>query len=199
MLAWVPQPVLAVCLLFPVTKANVAFKMKQAEDIEKKKEGHVISSKLFYLTQLDGLGNACGTIATLHSLANVLTEKELEADSPLGAFLKDTKTLSPKERGHALLKAKGIRKVSESTATSAVASTKCPERSARLNAHFVSFVLVEGCVYELDGRKKFPINHGASTEKTFLKDSVSVVKEKFMRLDQDNLNFNLMALTRSGG
>jgi len=60
MLGWVPQPVLAIVLLFPTTKNSTAFKKEQREKIEK--DGQTLSSKLFYLTQLDGFGNACGEL-----------------------------------------------------------------------------------------------------------------------------------------
>ena len=52
MLAWVPQPVLAVVLLFPVTKNNLEFRKKQFERIQR--DGQKVSDKIFYLTQLDG-------------------------------------------------------------------------------------------------------------------------------------------------
>lgn len=37
-------------------------------------------------------------------------------------------------------------------------------------------------LYELDGRKKFPINHGTSSPDTILRDTVSVVKQFISRL-----------------
>lgn len=194
MLSWVPQPVLAVVLLYPITKNNSTFKKKQFESI--RENGQKISETLYYLTQLDGLGNACGTIATIHALANNLNSLKLGEKSPLVEFVRSTSKMTPRERGMALVDAKGIREVSESTAQSEEASTKCPDRSARVDAHFVSFVLGDGdTLYELDGRKAFPINHGPSSRKTLLSDTAKVVRSKFMDLDPDNAHFNLMALS----
>ena len=45
--------------------------------------------------------------------------------------------------------------------------------------HFVCFVNIDNCIYELDGRKAFPINHGDSTHETFAADACNVIK-KFM-------------------
>lgn len=121
---------------------------------------------------------------------------EFEDDSPLKAYIEKNMDKNAKERGESLLLAKGIRESSEKTATSSEASTKCPERTERLHAHFISFVHIEGCLYELDGTKAFPINHGETSPKTFLKDTASVIKEKFMKLDPTNGMFNVMALSK---
>ena len=39
----------------------------------------------------------------------------------------------------------------------------------QVNLHFIAFVCVDGHLYELDGRKEFPINHGVSSPDTLLK------------------------------
>jgi hypothetical protein len=50
----------------------------------------------------------------------------------------------------------------------------------QVDYHFVCFVPVDGCLYELDGRKDTPINHGATTADSFLADAAKVIKEQFM-------------------
>ncbi|KAL8189923.1 UNVERIFIED_CONTAM: hypothetical protein K2H54_027239 [Gekko kuhli] len=45
-----------------------------------------------------------------------------------------------------------------------------------------------------DGRKPFPINHGQSSDSTFLEDAIEVCK-KFMERDPDELRFNAIALS----
>jgi len=44
-----------------------------------------------------------------------------------------------------------------------------PRHRINANLHFIAFVMKNKCVYELDGRKEFPINHGSTTSATFLK------------------------------
>lgn len=52
---------------------------------------------------------------------------------------------------------------------------------------------VDGCLYELDGRKVFPINHGPSSADTLLEDATAVVK-KFMARDPEEVRFTVVAL-----
>lgn len=63
----------------------------------------------------------------------------------------------------------------------------------QVNHHFVAFVHKDGNIYELDGRKDFPINHGATTPETFLEDAAKVCKDYIAR-DSDDINFTVMAL-----
>ncbi|CAE7608626.1 UCHL1, partial [Symbiodinium sp. KB8] len=59
--------------------------------------------------------------------------------------------------------------------------------------HFIAFVQKDGCLYELDGRKDSPINHGASSKDSVLKDSMKVMRE-FMARDEGEIRFTMLAL-----
>lgn len=52
---------------------------------------------------------------------------------------------------------------------------------------------MDGTLYELDGRKSFPVKHGATTPETFVQDAAGVCKE-FMARDPEELRFTVMAL-----
>ena len=58
-----------------------------------------------------------------------------------------------------------------------------------------------GDIYELDGRKTGPINHGAASSKVddsaFLFDVVKIVKDKFLPVDPTSVRFNLLALAKT--
>lgn len=64
--------------------------------------------------------------------------------------------------------------------------------------HFVSFIHADGCIYELDGRKPFPINHGPSSAETLLQDAAKVIKKEYIEPGLANnpkdINFNTIAL-----
>lgn len=64
----------------------------------------------------------------------------------------------------------------------------------QVNCHFISFVHIGGYLYELDGRKEFPINHGPTSPDTLLEDAAKVCKD-FITRDSSNVNFGVMALT----
>lgn len=52
---------------------------------------------------------------------------------------------------------------------------------------------MDGSLYELDGRKAFPINHGPTSPTTLLADACSVVKQ-FMDRDPGEMRFTIVAL-----
>ena len=68
LLAFVPAPVLAVILLYPLTDESEARRLEELELEPATRMGSVPDS-LFYMKQT--IGNACGTIALMHCLANV--------------------------------------------------------------------------------------------------------------------------------
>ena len=195
LLMMVPQPCVAVVLCFPCSDVASAHKAKQRAAIEE--SGQVpVPEDLLYLTQHDGFGNACGTIACVHALANS-AGLALDDASVLGQFIAAHKSKSADEIGRALLAAPGFREISDETASSDVASTACPERDERVDAHFIAFVRgSDSNVWELDGRKHAPIAHGATTEDTFLADAVAVVKSDFMDVNPGSMMFNMMALSK---
>ena len=60
-----------------------------------------------------------------------------------------------------------------------------------VNLHFIAFVHVNGTLYELDGTKSAPINHGPTTQDSLLEDSVTVIRQ-FMDRDPEELRFNMV-------
>merc|ERR1711915_423842 len=95
-----------------------------------------------------------------------------------------TSKLNPEERAVFLEKDESIRVTHESSAQEG--QTEAPSADERVNLHFIAFVNVGGQLYELDGRKPFPIAHGNTKEETFLEDAVAVCKI-FMARDPDEV------------
>ncbi|KAL2310795.1 hypothetical protein Nmel_002470, partial [Mimus melanotis] len=69
-----------------------------------------------------------------------------------------------------------------------------PSIDEKVDLHFIALVNVGGHLYELDGRKPFPINHGETSDDSFLEDAIEVCK-KFMERDPEELRFNAIALS----
>ncbi|KAF4790682.1 Ubiquitin carboxyl-terminal hydrolase isozyme L3 [Turdus rufiventris] len=71
---------------------------------------------------------------------------------------------------------------------------EAPSIDEKVDLHFIALVNVGGHLYELDGRKPFPINHGETSDDSFLEDAIEVCK-KFMERDPEELRFNAIALS----
>lgn len=186
LLAMVPQPVLSLILLHPLGEKEEEFKKQQEEKLEA--DGQELSENLYFMQQF--VGNACGTVALIHAIANNIEKIGLK-EGPLKDFVEKTSSMDPEKRGQALEEDEGISKAHEESAQEG--QTEAPDRDAKLDMHFVAFVEVDGTLYELDGRKKFPINHGATTPETLLKDSAEACRE-FIKREPDEARFALVAL-----
>jgi len=76
--------------------------------------------------------------------------------------------------------------------------TEAPEAEDDTDHHFISFVEKGGDIYELDGAKTCPVNHGA-VGGGLLEAAARVIKAEFIDVqDAGNIHFNIMALVRQG-
>ncbi|XP_051566339.1 ubiquitin carboxyl-terminal hydrolase isozyme L3-like isoform X1 [Myxocyprinus asiaticus] len=189
-LSLVPRPVCAVLLLFPITEKYETF--RQEEEAKIKAQGQEVSSEVYFMKQT--IGNACGTIGLIHAVANNQRHLEFEPNSPLKAFLLQSTKMSPEEKATFLEKDESIRVTHESSAQEG--QTEAPSLDEKVDLHFIAFVNIEGHLYELDGRKPFPIVHRKTTEDTFLEDCAEVCK-KFMARDPQELRFTVVALSKA--
>ena len=186
LLLMLPQPCLAVMLLFPVTEKYHEFSREQEEAMR----GVEISDKLYYMKQT--ISNACGTVALMHSVINnVLGEKISLKDGALKTFVEATLSLSPEERAVKLEADDAICECHDRAAREG--QTRAPDRDERVDYHFVSFVSVEGHLYELDGRKSGPIKKGKTSAENFLSEAAAACRE-YMSRDPENINFTVVAL-----
>ncbi|XP_069035082.1 ubiquitin carboxyl-terminal hydrolase isozyme L3 isoform X2 [Lepisosteus oculatus] len=190
LLSMVPRPVCAVLLLFPVTEKYESYRLEEEAKI--KSQGQEVSSEVYFMKQT--IGNACGTIGLIHAVANNQDRLEFEPDSALKKFLIESRSLSPEEKAIFLEKDESIRVTHESSAQEG--QTEAPSIDEKVDLHFIAFVSVGGQLYELDGRKPFPIVHGKTTEDSFLEDAVEVCK-KFMARDPEELRFTVVALSKA--
>ncbi|XP_068143545.1 ubiquitin carboxyl-terminal hydrolase-like [Drosophila tropicalis] len=169
MLEWITRPVKALILLFPCSDA---YEKHRSEEHERIKDV-----------------NACGTVALIHSVAN---NKEVDVSGGvLKNFLDKTVSLSPEDRGKALEEDKEFTAGHQELAQEG--QTNASEHKKVIH-HFIALVNKNGTLYELDGRKSFPIKHGETSEETFVKDAAKVCKE-FMSRDPNEVRFTVLALT----
>lgn len=191
LLAMVPQPVAAVLLLFPITPA-----MEKLRATENSAASSSSSEDILWFKQT--IGNACGTIGLLHALANSSASSAISPDSPLDKlFAKARSTNDVDERAEILVNSKELQTVHEQTASQG--QSEAPEDLDNVILHFVCFVRSkDGELIELDGSggRKGPLKRGKRVEsqEDLLGVAVDFVKDNYMALNPEEVNFNLIAL-----
>ncbi|EAW92982.1 ubiquitin carboxyl-terminal esterase L1 (ubiquitin thiolesterase), isoform CRA_d, partial [Homo sapiens] len=181
----VPAPACALLLLFPLTAQHENFRKKQIEELK----GQEVSPKVYFMKQT--IGNSCGTIGLIHAVANNQDKLGFEDGSVLKQFLSETEKMSPEDRAKCFEKNEAIQ-----AAHDAVAQEGQCRVDDKVNFHFILFNNVDGHLYELDGRMPFPVNHGASSEDTLLKDAAKVCRE-FTEREQGEVRFSAVALCKA--
>jgi len=136
--------------------------------------------------------NACGTVAAFHSVVNIAKNDStlIQNGSFFEKFIAATKDLDPKARGEYL---KGSKDLEEAHKEAVQQGESEVEESVM--THFITFVEVDGNLYELDGTKEVPINHGPCKNEEVLSKSCEVIKQ-FMERDPEEIRFTLMALAK---
>lgn len=185
LLAFVPTPVLAVMLLFPV---SAAAKQTAAESVAQvNTDGQVLSDKVWFCKQR--ITNACGTVGVLHALMNA---DDVEKDGWLKKFAENTEGKDPEACADVL---EGDTELDKCHADAAEqGQTRPPALDEVVKLHFVVMIQKDGCLYELDGRKPFPLNLGPSEPGQLLPHAVSTIQERYINKDPTNVNFNILAL-----
>lgn len=189
LLDMVPRPCCAFILLFPISENYRNF--CNDENARMMQNPTPPNEKVFFMKQT--IGNACGTIGLIHSVANNChREGFVQEGSVLDSFFKATDKLPPKERGEYLEHDKGICDAHETSANEG--QSRAVGANEDVDLHFVAIVNVNGNVYELDGRKDSPILHGKCTEDDFMIAAADVCK-KFMERDPEEARFSIIALS----
>jgi ubiquitin carboxyl-terminal hydrolase L3 len=187
-------------------------------EAHRKKENEALSGSppkvpesLFFMKQY--IQNSCGTMALIHSVnlkafvaisrefhcflfqvLNNMQSVELKDGSVIKSFYEKAKGLSPEERGKLLAEDTAFINVHQDLA--AEGQTEAPASDAVINNHFIAFVNIGNELFELDGRKNFPISHGETKEDSFLSDAAKVCKE-FITRDPKEVNFTMMAFSKA--
>ncbi|CAN1185085.1 Ubiquitin carboxyl-terminal hydrolase 3 [Linum perenne] len=87
LLAMVPQPVLAVIFLYPLTAQSEQERLQQEGVVKDPNE------KVYFMKQT--VGNACGTIGLLHAVGNIRSSINLLEGSFLDRLFKSTASMDP--------------------------------------------------------------------------------------------------------
>ncbi|CAI5467870.1 unnamed protein product [Closterium sp. Yama58-4] len=193
LLAMVPQPVLALLFLFllpPEERAKEPEQHDQGGTPYQATPSPEAAAQPFFVRQT--IDNACGTIALLHAIGNNQHRLTLEQGSFLQQFFEKTKDMTPEDRA-AYLEADTLLEKAHTDAAEA-GDTRPPSIYECVDLHFVAFVTSGGRLYELDGRKPKPIDHGPSSPDSLLQDAARVM-QKVIAASPNSLQFNVIAMS----
>jgi len=146
---------------------------------------------IFFAKQV--INNACATQAIMSVLMNIQ-----DTSVTLGDTLKEFKefcgALDPETKGLALSNSDQIRSVHNSFARQTLFEfdSKKAEKDDDV-FHFVSYVPINGRIYELDGLKPGPVDHGPAGE-DWTDNVRSVIEARMMKYTQGEIQFNLMGI-----
>lgn len=183
----IAQPVAAVLMLYPLTKNQTS---NTQDDVV---ATDAMQDKVWFTKQR--IGNACGTIGLLHAILNAPEAIRLiRENSWLESFSNDTPIpLDPVAKAERLEEDSKIEKLHDDATSSETNATDRGSINDDVLTHFIALVCVDDRLYELDGRKEGPIDHGPTSQATLLKDATAVVK-KFMAKDPTEMRFTITAL-----
>ncbi|KAF0894430.1 hypothetical protein E2562_039000 [Oryza meyeriana var. granulata] len=183
MLAMVPQPVLAVLLLYPQDQ-----KKESVASTSYTVESEKLSKNVYFTKQT--VGNACGTVGIIHAIGNAVSRIKLVEGSYFDRFYKQTADMDPSQRAAYLEEDEEMEK-----AHSVAVTAGDTEAKDGVIEHYVCFSCVDDEIFELDGGKSQPISHGPSSPDSLLQDVAKVIKARIAQYPE-SLNFNVMALSK---
>ncbi|KAL7330253.1 ubiquitinyl hydrolase 1 [Mucor circinelloides] len=150
-LAAIPRPTAAIIFLFPGSPAYNDFREKDEARLALNKQ--TISENVIHFKQT--ITNACGMMALLHSLSN---NSQINGDGLFKRIFDATREMTYEERGEYLESCSELAKLHHKSACSGQSHT--PHIDDSCSNHYVSFVEVDGDIYELDGGRPLPVSHG---------------------------------------
>ncbi|KAF7728664.1 Ubiquitin carboxyl-terminal hydrolase isozyme L3 [Apophysomyces ossiformis] len=184
LLAMIPQPVKAIIFLYPITEGYKDF--KQQEEDHLKAHGQMISPKVAFFKQT--ISNACGMMALLHTLTN---NQDIVGPGLFRQIMEDTRHMTSDARVNYLERCQALANVHAASAQEG--QTQPPNLDEQLTDHFICFVEIDQHLYELDGIKSFPINHGKCVD---LIQGAAKIMKQFIQREPGLNNFSAIALSK---
>lgn len=200
LLAFVPRPAHALLLVFPVSETYEKF--RHSEDAAKTEyEGSGEDQNVIWYKQT--IGNACGLIGLLHGVSNGHARQLVERGSELDTLIKKSIPLQPRERAQLLEDTEALERAHAEAA--AGGDTTAPNAEDSIDLHFVCFVKSEkdGHLWELDGRRKGPLDRGqlAKDDDVLSDEALNKGVRAFLKREAEagggDLRFSLIVLAQS--
>lgn len=196
LLAFVPRPSHALLLVFPVSKTYESSRVAEDSTLSEY-TGSGPGEPVMWFKQT--IRNACGLIGLLHSVSNGEPRKAVLPGSDLDSLLKEAEGLEPVPRADLLYDSKALESAHADAAK--LGDTQAPEAESDVDLHFVAFVKgVDGRLWELDGRRKGPLERGVlgEDEDALSEKALDLGVRRFLKVESQggnpDLRFSLVSL-----
>lgn len=195
LLGFLPNPLYAVILLFPLSKNYEDYRKKQDTTVGEPYNNE-LNNRIKWFKQT--IGNGCGLYALLHILTN-LPRDLIVSNSKLSNLLDNIKSgVSVDETSLIVEELESDIKLDENFGDKG--QTEAPDANDAVDLHFISFIKgKDNHLYELDGRRNGPIDLGESAnESNIIKDPLLIKKIQFYIDNADEVNRNNFAIMAIG-
>ncbi|KAK5135310.1 hypothetical protein LTR08_005414 [Meristemomyces frigidus] len=200
LLAFVPRPAHALLLVFPVSPTYEKFRAEE-DSSRTDYAGSGAGEQVVWFKQT--IGNACGLMGLLHGVANGPARQHVQDGSDLDIFFQKATPLAPRERATLLEETEALKTAHHDAA--GLGDTAAPEAEASVDLHYVCFVKSEGDghLWEMDGRRKGPLDRGVLGEGEDVLSPAALEKgvRAFLRREEEagggELRFSLIVLAES--
>lgn len=192
LLAFLPQPVYAIILLFPLTGGYEDYRHQQDAELS----GYTNPEDVHWYKQT--IGNGCGLYALLHALTN-LPRDFITAHLSVSRLIEATKDKLVAETARHVEELESLIKLDENYGTQG--QTEAPAAGSPVELHFITFIKgSDGHLYELDGRRAGPVDLGPCTAENnhLLADDKVAQKVQFYMDNTDDANKNNFAIMALG-
>ena len=185
-LSMVPTPVAAVIVVFPLKDVHKEHRNQQFED-NKDDENQAVFIK-------ERIENGCGTLALLHAILNTrqfMTNAGFVEGSFLDNFQISNMGADSEQMADYLSNDTEIEKIHQEMALDGKTSV-----DSNTGSHIITFVELDGKVYELDGCMPGPLCKG-EIEGANLGIKVSSIVNEYMAMDPDETKFSVLAMAQN--
>lgn len=196
-LGLVPRPVYALIFITPPETYSAVRAMDKTpltkNGVNYRKAGDDESAMWFQQT----IGNACGLMALIHSMANGEARSYIQPGSLIDRLLKQAKPLAVGPRADVLYNSEELEVLHMNAARTG--DSDAPRADDPVELHFVAFSKgKDGHLYELDGDVDGPIDLGelATDEDMLSARALDKGVRRFIRASRGDLNFSVVALAK---
>ncbi|CAK8686167.1 ubiquitin carboxyl-terminal hydrolase isozyme L5-like [Clavelina lepadiformis] len=162
---------------------------------DSKEEGSIVEDSrlddIFFAKQV--ISNACATQAIISVLLNAKDEN-IRLGSTLQEFKDFARSFDSTMKGLALSNSRVIRQVHNSFSRQQIFEFEEKLQKNEDSYHFIGYLPINGRLYELDGLKSGPVDHGAISSDDWLDIVRPVILKRMKKYAAGEIHFNLMAI-----